>query len=253
MAQRETQRNVVALVLASVLAAACQGNPVAPPPSAPEAPPPLPAAPKAVLTVGRGDVTPPFAIVNFTQLLFDASRSEGEGLTYLVEYGDGASSTEPVTTHRVNGSASAIAPRDQRTAKLTVTDRHGRTDSTTQSYFLVSVHADAGYGTFWHGDQSRGVGYLNLSLKQDGATLSGGYWGWDKVRTINGPVTGVLTDDRAIRLKTVDGAIEFIGTVELRPREEAYPGAWPDVILRLSMKGGPLNGLVTEFEFADPY
>ena len=247
-------RNLIASILVALLGAACTGNAVAPAtPSAPEPPPSLPAAPKAVLTVGPDDVTPPFAVVNFTQLLFNASRSEGDGLTYLVEYGDGASSTEPVTTHRVNGSASAIAPRDQRTAKLTVTDRHGRTDSTTQSYFLVSVHAEAGYGTFWHGDQSRGLGYLNLSLKQDGATLSGGYWGWDNRRNINGRVAGVLTDDRAIRLKTEDGAIEFSGTVELRPRPDFGPGGWPDVILRLSMKGGPLNGLVTEFEFADPY
>lgn len=244
-------RNLIASILVALLGAACTGNPVAPPPpSAPEAPPPLPAAPKAVLTVGRGDSTPPFAVVNVTQLLFDASRSEGDGLTYLVEYGDGATSTEPVTTHRVNGSPSAIAPRDQRTAKLTVTDRHGRTDSTTQPYFLVSIHTDVGYGTFWHGNQTR-AGYINLSLKQDGATLSGGYWGWDNVRTINGPVTGVLADDRAIRLKTVDGVIEFIGAVELRP--SLPPAAWHDPILRLSIRGGALNGSVIEFEFADPY
>jgi hypothetical protein len=249
-------RNLLALVLTSVLAVACQGNPVAPaaqPPPVPDAPPPLPAAPKAVLSVGRGDSTPPFAVVNFTPLLFDASRSEGDGLTYLVEYGDGASSTEPVTTRRVNGSPTAVAPRTSITAKLTVTDRHGRTDSTTQPYFLVSVHTGIGYGMFWHGDPQGDGAFLNVQLTQDGATLYGNYWGWDNRRTINGSVAGVLTDDRAIRLKTVDGAIEFIGTVELRGSPDAYPGAWPDTILRLSMKGGPLNGSAVEFEFADPY
>jgi hypothetical protein len=244
-------RNLITSILVALLGAACTANPVAPPPPpAPEtpAPPPLPAAPKAVLSVGRGDSTPPFAVVNVTELLFDGSRSEGDGLTYLVEYGDGASSTEPLTTRRVNGSPPAVAPRRSITAKLTVTDRYGRTDSTTQPYFLVSVHADAGYGTFWHGSKGSDP-YLNLSLTQDGATLSGGYSGWDNRRTISGRVTGVLTDDRAIRLKSVDGAIEFIGTVELRP---SPPGS-PDPILRLSMKGGPLNGSVVEFEYADPY
>src|SRR5687768_3180320 len=128
----ETMRNLLALILLSVLAVGCQGNPVAPPA---QAPPPLPAAPKAVLSVGRGDSTLPFAIVYFTQLLFDASRSEGDGLTYLLEYGDGASSTEPVTTRRPNPpGGSPPVPRTHLTARLTVTDRHGRTDSITQPY-----------------------------------------------------------------------------------------------------------------------
>lgn len=243
-------RNVITAILVALLGAACTGNPVAPPPpSAPEPPPALPAAPKAVLSVGRGDSTPPFAVVNFTQLLFDGSRSEGDGLTYLLEYGDGANSTEQVTTHRVNPRGSMPDPIDGLTARLTVTDRHGRSDSTTQPYFLVSVRNP--YATFWHGPDVACCGYLNLGLTQDGATLSGDYGGWDRRRSryVTGPLAGALIDDRAIRLKTVDGAIEFIGTVELRPR----PDAWPDVILRLSIRGGWLNGSVLEYEYADPY
>jgi hypothetical protein len=247
-----TMRHLLPLVLTSLLAAACQGNPVAPaaqPPSVPEGPPPLPAAPKAVLSVGRGDSTPPVAIVNFTQMLFDASRSEGDGLAYLLEYGDGASATEPVTTRRLNPGGSTPTPKRLMTARLTVTDRHGRTDSTTQPYFLVSVGHDS--TTFWHGDAPGCCAYRNLYLTQDGATLSGRYWGWDSVppRLVDGVLAGVLTDDRAMRLKTVDGAIEFIGTVEMRPS----PPGQPDPILRLAIRGGPLNGSVIEFEFADPY
>ena len=180
-------RNLTTSILVALLGVACTGNPVAPPPpSAPEtpAPPPLPAAPRAVLSVGRGDLTPPFAIVNFTQMLFDGSRSEGDGLTYLVEYGDGASAAEPATTRRVNGSPPAIAPRTSITAKLTVTDRRGRTDSTTQPYFLVSVHTGIGYGTFWGSDAPGCCAYVNLQLEQDGATLSGNYWGWDNRRNV---------------------------------------------------------------------
>jgi hypothetical protein len=168
-----------------------------------------------VLSVGRGGSTPPVAVVNFTQMLFDGSRSEGDGLTYLLEYGDGASSAEAVTTHRVNPGGSPPRPKTRLTARLTVMDRHGRTDSTTQPYFLVSVGHDL--TTFWHGDRPGSGGqYLNLYLTQDGTTLSGHYWGSGR-RPFGGRLTGVLTDDRAIRLNTVDGAIEFIGTVELRP------------------------------------
>ena len=61
MAQKLTMRNLVAFVV-SLLVVACQGNPVAPwtPSSAPETPAltPLPAAAKAVLFLGRGEVTP---------------------------------------------------------------------------------------------------------------------------------------------------------------------------------------------------
>ena len=243
-------RNLLTSILVALLGAACTGNPVAPPPpSAPEVPPPLPAAPKAVLSVGRGDLTPPFAIVNFTQMVFDGSRSEGDGVTYLLEYGDGATSTEAVTTHRVNPGGSPPTPITRLTARLTVTDRHGRSDSTTQTYFLVSVGHDL--TTFWHGDRAGSGGqYLNLYLTQDGATLSGHYWASGR-KPFGGRVAGVLTDDRAIRLKTVDGVIEFIGAVELRP--SLPPAAWHDPILRLSIRGGALNGSVIEFEFADPY
>jgi hypothetical protein len=242
-------RNLTASILLALLGVACTGNPVAPPvlpPSVPEAPPPLPAAPKAALSVGRGDLTLPVAIVNVTQMLFDGSRSEGDGLTYLLEFGDGASSTEPLATHRPTPGRLPPRPEVLLTAKLTVTDRHGRSDSTTRQYFLASV-GTPDQNAWWTNSPREGSIPRRLFLTQDGAALSGYYTGPDS--NSRRPVAGSLSDDRAIRLKTGDGAIEFIGAVELRPD----PPGLPSLVLRLSMRSERVNGSVIEFEFADPY
>jgi hypothetical protein len=246
-----TMRYVIASVIVAVLGAACEGNPSAPsapPPSAPEAPPPplpLPAAPRAVLSVGRGDVNPPLGIVNFTRVLFDGSRSEGDGLTYLLEFGDGASSTEPVATR----SLAAPSPYGSDwllTARLTVTDRHGRSDSTTQQYFVATVHT--GSGTFWANilsPTSRRPVSRKLVLTQNGTTLSGWYAGPE---TQFQRVTGMLTDERTIRLRTENGAIEFTGVHGWREEDDNQR-----LVLRLSMRGGMADGALLDFDYVDPY
>ncbi len=115
-AGRTTMRGLVAFSLAAVLAAGCgQTAPAAPsPPSTPPAAPVPGAAPKAVLSIGLEGTVPTLGVTSH-ELVFDASRSTGDGLTYLVEFGDGASSTQVAPRH-----ASALVTR--RTARLTVTD-----------------------------------------------------------------------------------------------------------------------------------
>jgi hypothetical protein len=244
-------RHLIASVLVAMLAAACEGNPAAPPappPAAPEAPPtpsPLPAAPRAVLSVGRGDVNPPLGIVNFTRMLFDGSRSEGDGLTYLLEFGDGANSIEAVATHSL-AAPSPYGSDWSLTARLTVTDRHGRSDSTTQRYVVATVHT--GSGTFWSNilsPASRRPVSRKLVLTQNGTTLSGWYAGPE---TQFQRVTGTLTDERTIRMRTENRAIEFTGVHD-----------WVDddydrrLVLRLSMRGGMAHGALLDFDYVDPY
>ena len=250
-------RNLLVLALLSFITVACQGNPVSPttpPPSAPEtpAPAPLPAAPKALLAVGRGDLNPPVGIENFTPMLFDASRSEGDGLTYLLEFGDGASSNEPVATHRPRVPRSGYGSTWSFTARLTVTDRHGRSDSTTHQYFAAPI-ATVG-GAFWHNVLSptsrRPVG-RTLHLRQDGALLSGWYFGPES-RYLR--VTGMISDERTVRLRTENGAIEFVGVHGWRPHDPAKPDSnRRDLVLRLAIRGGMANGATLDFDYADPY
>lgn len=248
-------RNLLVLVLASLLAVACQGNPVAPatpPPSATPTPVPLPEAPKAILLLGSGASVKPAYAVNFAQLLFDGSHSSGDGLTYLLEFGDGASSSEPVVTHRIENAARP--PENEywlRKARLTVTDKHGRSDSTEQEYLLVSI-ANAQFSD-WENrvgqttQNSSGI-RRRLRFNQNGTTLSGWYEGpTDRRPVAPRPITGTISDDGAIRVRTESGAIEISGVVAWGTGDHEN-----EIVLRLSVKDEMANGAVLDFIYLYP-
>jgi hypothetical protein len=240
-------RRMAAVGLAAMLVAACgQAPPSAPsPPPTPPAAPPVPGAPpKAVLSLGADDLNPPLAITNY-DMLFDASRSTGDGLTYLLEFGDGTSSTQVAALH-----ASPVSTR--RTARLTVTDRFGRTDSIARDYFLAIVDNTGCCSTSWvHTliNTPDNLVVLRLTLRQEGAALSGTYRGEDRVFR---QLTGTLNRDRAIVLRTADGSIELTGGVEWRePGRENFSQA--GIRLRLTIKGGTLDGKAIDFLYSDPF
>ena len=243
------------LSLVVFVAAACGGGaaPVVPPLAAPTAPspPPLPAAPKAVLFMGRGSVQPQFA-VNFAQMLFDASHSYGEELTYVLEFGDGDSSTEPVVMHRLTYAAPPPEnPYWRRTARLTVTDRYGRSDSTEQQYLLVSI--GNAFFTGWDnrlGEVTRRSNGIrrHLTFTQNGTALSGWYEGpTDKRPVPPRRVSGALTDDGGIRVRTENGAIEISGEVAWGTGDNAN-----EIVLRLSIKDEMAAGAVLDFYYDYP-
>lgn len=247
---------IVLSLVALLLAVACEPTPrpETPPPAGPTAPSPpvLPEAPQAVLLLGSGVVGKPTVAVNFAHLLFDGSRSSGDGLTYLWEFGDGASSIEPVVRHRMEYAA---RPPDneywRRTARLTVTDKHGRSDSTEQEYWLVSI-ANATFSDWENrvGEytlHSHGI-RRRLRFNQNGTTLSGWYEGpTDRKPVAPRPIIGTLSDEGVIRARTENGAIEISGVV-----------AWGtgyhenDIVLRLSVKDEMVNGAVLDFIYLYP-
>jgi hypothetical protein len=241
-------RGTLVIGFAAMLAAACgQSSPAAPssPPTTP-APPSVPGAPpKAVLSVGVEGTIPTLTIANH-ELAFDASRSTGDGLTYVLEFGDGASTTQPFSRH------ASAPPVSRRTARLTVTDRFGRTDATTQDYFIANVDNSGCCATSWYHAFPYRNGTsptLSLTLYQQGSALTGTYRGLDLVRHA---VTGTITRDRAITLRTADGTIELTGGLAWKqpPREYMTPY---DVAIRLTIKGGDLDGQVFDFSWHDPF
>jgi hypothetical protein len=239
-------RGAVMFALAAVLVAGCgQESPAAPSPPSPPAAQPVPgAAPRAVLSLGADGLTPSLAVTSY-DMLFDASRSTGDGLTYVLEFGDGARTTQVAALH-----ASPVST--QRTARLTVTDRFGRSDSIAQDYFLAHVNNDSCCSTSWvHTliNTFDSIVVLRLTLHQDGAVLSGTYRGEDRVSR---PVTGTLTRDRAVSLRTADGSIELTGGLEWKePERRNFSQA--GVKLRLAVKGGTLDGKAFDFSYNDPF
>ncbi len=90
---------------------------------------------------------------------------------------------------------------------------------------------------------------LSLTLRQDGAALSGSYQGLDRVRRA---VTGTITGDRGITLRTTDGSTELTGAVEWREAGRDIISQY-SVTLRLAIKGGGLDGQVFDFLWNDPF
>jgi hypothetical protein len=174
---------------------------------------------------------------------FDASGSTGSGLTYRIEFGDGAEATLPVASY-------APQARDwsyQLTAKLTVTDTLGRTDVASVPFTLVSLRSPS--GGFWE-QREPGVtpAERRIWLVQTGPTLSGLYRGPESgdPRT-DLQVTGTVVGDRKVNLTVAGGLVELTGTVEWRS------GGWDGVEMRLEVKGGSANGQTLKFVAYEPF
>ena len=190
--------------------------------------------------------------MNFAQLLFDGSHSSGDGLTYLLEFGDGASSNEPVVTHRIENAARP--PENEywrRKARLTVTDKHGRSDSTEQEYWLVSI-ANAPFSD-WESRIGQYPGHSSgirrrLRFNQNGTTLSGWYEGpTDRRPVAPRPIAGTVSDDGAIRVQTANGAIQISGVVAWGTGDHEN-----QIVLRFSVKDEMANGAVLDFIYLYP-
>ena len=107
-----------------------RGSPVGPPPD-------------AVFTMRLFSFEAPFAIRNISPIRFDASTSRGDGLTYYMEFGDGQVTTDAVAVHPMDRVG-------EHTARLTVVDRFGRSDSEATTYEVRTLVAQ-GYYVWWEG------------------------------------------------------------------------------------------------------
>ncbi len=195
---------------------------------------PIPPPPRARLsaTYADGQIE---ALWRVIPVLFDATLSTGAGLTYRIEFGDGAMTTSATASH-----VPAVAWRQTTvTATLTVTDSRGRVDSTQTPYRVWSFGWES-IG-MWIGSP----GPIVLYPRQDSADptrLSA----WSS--TWNRDFTGEVATDRSMRLVSTDGAIELTGTFSFDGTHDGGRG-----YLRLHIRGGPDDGRTLDFYFHDPY
>jgi hypothetical protein len=177
------------------------------------------------------------AVWMVTPVWFDATRSTGVELKYLIEFGDGQSSAESLVAH-----VPAVGPNAPNGGRLTVTDRWGRIASATAQYLIFGFGFGSGYD-YWRGPD------VGLKLAQDRSnptSLFGRYDSWTQGGTYIGKdVAGTVGPDRSVHLVSTDGTVEFTGYYHFSSRQ-IY-----DHLLVLRVRGGVKDGQTVVFHFYD--
>jgi hypothetical protein len=208
---------------------------------------PMGPPPHAELTV-RSDVKRvvdrTIAVAGATPITFDASRSTGDSLSYLIGFGDGTFTMTASTVHRSTRCSYYCrdAAQDSLTATLVIADRFGRFDITHQRFEVWGVeNADVAYDWWLSGFQNVRAGryevrYLRFE-RQQANEVSGFYThpeGW------RSHFSGTI-DERGIRLHLDDGTIDFDGILE-------YPECCSLWVMKLIARGGSADGQTLEFD-----
>ncbi len=185
--------------------------------------------PAAKLTVTIDSLGSGEAVTGLSNVTVDARESSGSGLTYRVDFGDGATATEAVARH-VYGAVGTFR------VAVTVTDASGRTSSASREVAVsspVGAWLSSGYLS-----RARQVEVRTLTLTgQDGRTLRGvlGVTG-ERERA----VTGTLSGERAVQFVLDDGSETLEGVL---------PGVLSGESSRLALvaRGGRADGERLEF------
>ena len=199
-----------------------RGSPVGPPPD-------------AVFTMRFFSFEAPFAIRNISPIRFDASTSRGDGLTYYMEFGDGQVTTDAVAVHPMDRVG-------EHTARLTVVDRFGRSDSEATTYEVRTLVAQ-GYYVWWEGPG------MHLSFTaQEGTRVAGSLFFYHS--DLNSPgttfsFTGTVNAEGQVRLRLATD-VELTGTLRLGKTYESNR-------MVLTFAGGPRNGQTVTFIFRNGY
>jgi hypothetical protein len=170
-----------------------------------------------------------------------------------LEFGDGASTTDPMAVHPCGRSGFL-------TSLVTVTDVFGRTAIATSDFICLGIVHQQGR------TYSLTYGWLNFAPDPGldagkflprrmafeahvGSTVSGFYSDTRRRRT---HFTGRLSGDRSIHIALDDGSVEFSGEVLLDDvaQDSAY---YVNRTLKLVAKGGRDDGRKLDFEFYDPF
>ena len=169
---------------------------------------------------------------------FDASRSTGVGLKYMIEFGDGQTSSESIIAHIPN-----VDPRRNNGGRLTVTDRWGRLDSATAQYLIFGFGFYGPYESWL----ASSTGQLNLAQdRSDPTHLSGRYlWFTPGGGYVDKYVNGTVGADRSVHLVSTDGTVELTGYYNFPSR------VLSDHRMILRVRGGAQDGQTIEYYLYD--
>jgi len=151
------------------------------------------------------------AVAALSEVIADASGSIGKGLTYAIDFGDGATATTASATHVYAAPATY-------TITATVTDSEGRKATGTKQIAVRDATGSwfqAGYVA-----KTKRVEVRRLSIDaQTGTTVRGTY---RVTGDVDRAFTGTLIPPRDIRM-TATGGVSLIGTLPGRLNDDATP------------------------------
>jgi hypothetical protein len=217
-------------------------------------------APEARLSVTLGEPGSRMAVSGLTPIRFDATQSTGEGLSFLIEFGDGAVANAAVAVHPVT-----LQPPHYMmhlvTARLTVSDRFGRTSSTSSTFRVYPLsgvcRSSSGFletplWIDWRPWPTFNGGRITHRIQFNshvGQVVTGIYGAanFDQNGPLREPIhatfTGFLYDSGRIRL-ALDSGHALDGMVT---EDDTYQ------ILNLTAIGGPLDGHNFTLRFYSSY
>ena len=177
-------------------------------------------------------------IMGLTPIKYDVSRSTGDRLSYVVEYGDGQHTTEPVSAHK-SGRAGQLVSR------LVVADRFARVNVTTTPLSVASLRESGGSGWYTSAFVNPVTGQPESRWlyfgSHEGAHVTGLYRHPDGGHST---FHGLLSGDNGIRMSLELGGIEFTGTI-------VEPGVYYGWRMTLLLRGGSADGQTLTFFFYD--
>jgi hypothetical protein len=178
-------------------------------------------------------------IPSVTPVRIDGTTSRGTDLTYFLEFGDGFVATASQATHVVEGS-----DKRPQTARLTVVDRFGRTDSEESTYWLFEL----GISEFVYNNGYWGTAGTSPSLaiflrNRSGRTYQGDARSSGELA--GAKVSATFVGERDLVMTLPEWGVELRGTLVWRL------GVTPQMIL--VQRGGTEDGRTWTLTYRDPY
>jgi PKD repeat protein len=176
-------------------------------------------------------------VMGLTSIKYDVTRSTGDGMSYVIEYGDGDHTTDPSSFHKSNHFGDLVI-------RLVAADRFGRVKVTTTPLTVVSLRDGGGsrwYNAFLNPVTQQYEGRALEFRTHEGNSVTGSYW-HPGGGTSN--FHGVLSGDNRINLSLDLGGIEFSGTI-------ALPNTYYTWRMHLLFRGGSADGATLDFVWDD--
>jgi hypothetical protein len=172
---------------------------------------PTGAPPDAVLKMRIDSFGSLYAIEGLSPIQFDGSSSRGDGLSYVIEFGDGEFSTDATAVHILRDQLWSF---NRFFARLTVVDSFGRTDKEVAETWTRSLVEPWGSSKWYKGYPQPPGGCENFRFEnRQGLNLTGScgtadIWPYPRF-------TGTLSGERDVHIVVPALGIEFRGHFEL--------------------------------------